>query len=354
MSTEIAIEETQSPKPLPDEKDLTFGRHFTDHMFVMDYKGEWRDPRIVPYAPLTLDPATIVLHYGQAAFEGLKAHKTTDGRILLFRPDAIFKRLNSTNERLCIPPIDETFAVEAVRALVSLDQRWVPGAPGTSLYIRPLVFAADACLGVRSSETFTFIIILSPGGAYFPEGVKPVKIYVEDEYVRAVAGGTGHVKTIGNYAASLKAQALAKEKGYVQVLWLDGVERKYIEEVGSMNVFLKIGDEILTPSLGGSILPGVTRDSVIQLLQAWGENVTERRVSIQEIYAAHAEGALEEAFGTGTAAVISPIGELKWQDEPIAINDGAIGPLTQKLYDTLTGIQRGEVEDTFGWNVEVD
>ncbi|MCR4434235.1 MAG: branched-chain amino acid aminotransferase [Clostridiales bacterium] len=355
MSYQINIEKAKNPKPKPDPKNLGFGKYFTDHMFIMDYtegKG-WHDPRIVPYGPLSLDPSTMVLHYGQAIFEGLKAYRTQDGRVLLFRPSKNMERMNSSNERMCIPPIDEKFAVEAVKTLVNLDKDWIPEGEGTSLYIRPFIFACDPFLGVHPSNTYKFIIILSPSGPYYPGGINPVKIYVESKYVRAVRGGTGFAKTLGNYAASLKAQAEAEKKGYIQVLWLDGVERKYIEEVGAMNVFFKINGEVITPSLEGSILPGITRDSVIELLKSWGMKVTERRLSIQELYDAHARGTFEEAFGTGTAAVISPIGELNWEGKKILINDEKIGETSMKLYNTLTGIQNGRIEDKFGWTVEV-
>jgi branched-chain amino acid aminotransferase len=355
MSLQIRIEKTKTPKQKPDQNKLGFGQYFTDHMFIMDYtegKG-WHDPRIVPYAPLQLDPATMMLHYGQAIFEGMKAYKAKDGRILLFRPKKNMERINISNDRLCIPPIDVDFGVEAVKTIVEVDKDWIPEEEGTSLYIRPFIIATDPFLGVRPSQTYMFIIILSPVGAYYPEGINPVKIYIETEYVRAVKGGVGFAKTCGNYAASIKAQMEAKKKGYTQVLWLDGVERKYIEEVGTMNVFFKINGEIITPSLEGSILAGITRDSSIELLRSWGLKVTERRISIQELYDAHANGTLEEAFGTGTAAVISPIGEFNWNGNIITVNQGKIGEISEKLYNTITGIQNGEIEDIFGWTVEV-
>lgn len=282
---EITIERTQHPKQKPtDQTRLGFGNYYTDHMFLMNYdegKG-WHDPRIVPYGPIELDPAAMCLHYGQEVFEGLKAYRTEDGRILLFRPDRNMARLNSSNERLCIPAIDEAFAVEAIKKLVSVDQDWIPTAEGTSLYIRPFIFATEAQVGVHPAQELLFAIILSPVGAYYPEGLNPVKIYVEDKYVRAVRGGMGYTKTGGNYAASLKAQDEAEKVGYTQVLWLDGVERKYIEEVGTMNVFFVIDDEIVTPELQGSILPGVTRMSCIELLKKQGYKVSERRLSIEE------------------------------------------------------------------------
>jgi len=321
----------------------------------MDYTEGigWHDPRIEPYAPLSLDPSTMVLHYGQAIFEGLKAYKTKDGRVLLFRPRKNMERVNVSNERLCIPPIDPEFAVEAIKAIVKVDQDWIPEAEGTSLYIRPFIISTDPYLGVRASLTYKFIIILSPVGAYYPEGINPVKIYVESNYVRAVKGGIGFAKTPGNYAASLKAQVEAHEKGFTQVLWLDGVEKKYIEEVGTMNVFFKINGEVITPSLEGSILAGITRDSTLALLKDWGVPATERRISIQELFEAHANGQLEEAFGTGTAAVISPMGELNWNGKQILINNGQIGELSAKIYNTITGIQSGTLEDKYGWTVEV-
>lgn len=355
MSEKIKITLTNSPKPKPDQNNLTFGHIFTDHMFIMDYTEGigWHDPRIEPYAPLSLDPSTMVLHYGQAIFEGLKAYKTKDGRILLFRPNKNMERVNVSNERLCIPPIDPEFAVEAIKAIVKVDQDWIPEAEGTSLYIRPFIISTDPYLGVRASLTYKFIIILSPVGAYYPEGINPVKIYVESNYVRAVKGGIGFAKTPGNYAASLKAQVEAHEKGFTQVLWLDGVEKKYIEEVGTMNVFFKINGEVITPSLEGSILAGITRDSTLALLKDWGVPATERRISIQELFEAHANGQLEEAFGTGTAAVISPMGELNWNGKQILINNGQIGELSAKIYNTITGIQSGTLEDKYGWTVEV-
>lgn len=353
---EIRVELTKNPKEKPqDQSKLGFGNYYTDHMFLMNYdEGQgWHDPRIVPYGPIALDPAAMCLHYGQEVFEGLKAYRTNDGRILLFRPDRNMARLNVSNDRLCIPPIDEEFAIEAVKKLVLVDKDWIPTEEGTSLYIRPFIFAVDAHVGVHPAHHLIFAIILSPVGAYYPEGLNPVKIYVEDEYVRAVKGGMGFTKTGGNYAASLKAQAEAEKKGYTQVLWLDGVERKYIEEVGTMNVFFVIDNEVITPELRGSILSGVTRMSCIDILRSWGMKVSERKLSIEEVAKAAEEGRLKEAFGSGTAAVISPIGELRWGDDVMVINDGKIGEISAKLYDNLTGIQWGKLPDEFGWTVEV-
>lgn len=356
MKENIKIELTKNPKQKPaDQSKLGFGNFYTDHMFIMNYdEGEgWHNPRIVPYQPLELDPAAMCLHYGQEVFEGLKAYRADDGRVLLFRPDRNYARLNVSNERLCIPEIDEAFCIEATKKLVDIDKDWIPTAPDSSLYIRPFIIAVDPHVGVHPAHHLMFIIILSPVGAYYPEGLNPVRIYVEDNYVRAVRGGMGFTKTAGNYAASLKAQAEATKLGYTQVLWLDGVERKYIEEVGTMNVFFVIDGEVITPALQGSILSGVTRMSSIEMLRSLGYKVTERKLSIQELAEAYDNGKLDEAFGTGTAAVISPIGELKWGDKVMNINNGEIGEISQKLYDNLTGIQWGKKEDTFGWTVEV-
>jgi branched-chain amino acid aminotransferase len=324
-------------------------------MFVMNYdEGQgWHDPRIVPYGPIELEPAAMCLHYGQSVFEGMKAYRTADNRILLFRPDKNMARLNVSNERLCIPQIDEEFGKYAIEKLVSVDKDWIPTADGTSLYIRPFIFGIDPHVGVHPARHLLFIVICSPVGAYYPEGLNPVKIYVEKNYVRAVKGGMGFTKTAGNYAASLKAQDEAEKQKYTQVLWLDGVERKYIEEVGTMNVFFKIDDEIVTPALQGSILSGITRMSCIEILKSWGLKVSERRISIDELAQAAKEGRLKEAFGSGTAAVISPIGQLKWGDDVMEINNGKIGEVSQRLYDTLTGIQWGKLKDTMGWTVEV-
>ncbi|MHC1685149.1 MAG: branched-chain amino acid aminotransferase [Clostridiaceae bacterium] len=355
MSTEIRFEKATTLKEKPDMNNLGFGNYFTDHMFILDYtegKG-WHDPRIVPYGPLELDPSTMVLHYGQATFEGMKAYRTPDNKVELFRPYKNIERMNISNERLGIPELDVDFAVEAIKELVKLDESWVPNLEGTSLYIRPFVISTDPFLGVRPSYTYKFIVILSPVGAYYAEGINPVKIYVENEYVRAVKGGTGFAKTPGNYAASIKAQMIAHEKGYSQVLWLDGKTQEYIEEVGSMNVFFKINGEVVTPELNGSILEGITRNTVINLLKHWGVPVSERKVSIKEVVEAGKNGTLEEVFGTGTAAVISPVGELKYNEDVVIINEGKIGEISQRIYDTITGIQFGKIKDEFDWMVEV-
>lgn len=353
----IKIEKTTSPNEKPGkENPLKFGTIFTDHMFEMDYeegKG-WYDPRIVPYHKLELEPSAMVFHYGQEMFEGLKAYKTEDGRILLFRPDKNIERANRSNHRLCIPDIPEELFLEALKQVVLVDQDWIPIKPGTSLYIRPFVIATDPFLGVRPSHTYKFMIILSPVGAYYESGLNPVKIWIEDEFVRAVKGGIGEAKTGGNYVASLASQVKAHEEGYSQVLWLDGVHRKYIEEVGAMNIFFRINGTVITPQLNGSILPGVTRDSVITLCKEWNVPVEERIISVEEVVEAARSGALEECFGTGTAAVISPVGELRFEEDRLSIGNGKIGELTQKLYDTITGIQLGKVSGPKGWSVTVN
>ena len=350
---DITLSSTKKEKPQADK--LQFGKTFTDHMFIMDYAlgHGWHDARIIPYQSLSLDPASMIFHYGQSVFEGLKAYLTEKDQVLLFRPDQNFKRFNISNDRLCIPHIDEDFALEALKQLIQIDREWIPTAVGTSLYIRPFIISTEPYLGVAPSTNYQFIIILSPVGSYYKEGLAPIKISVESEYVRAVAGGTGTAKTGGNYASSLKAQQQSGDKGYSQVLWLDGVNRKYIEEVGSMNIFFKIDGEVVTPMVNGSILEGITRKSILQLLRYWDIPVSERRISIDEIKQAYDDGKLEEAFGTGTAAVIAPVGELFWNDEKMTINNGQTGPVSQKLYDTLTGIQTGSLKDPFGWVIEV-
>ena len=351
---EIKITRTTAPKQKPaKDAPLGFGKIFTDHMFVMDYtegKG-WHDARIVPYGEISLEPSAMVFHYGQEMFEGLKAYKGEDGKVRLFRPDMNAKRANQSNKRLCIPEIPEEDFVEAVKAVVKVDEDWIPEADGTSLYIRPFVIATDAFLGVAPSKTYMFIIILAPSGAYYANGLAPVGIWIEDDYVRAVRGGMGFAKTGGNYAASLAAQVKAHDDGYSQVLWLDGVERKYIEEVGAMNIFFKIDGKIITPMLNGSILPGVTRNSVCQLCKSLGYTVEERKVSVDELVEAARTGKLEECFGTGTAAVISPVGKLRYKDDVFEINNNEIGEVSQKLYDTITGIQWGKCEDEFNWTI---
>ena len=348
---ELTIKQADNLKTKPDESKLGFGTIFTDHMFNMDYNPEkgWHSPRIEPYAPIHLDPATMYLHYAQGVFEGLKAYRTESSKIQLFRPQENMKRLNNSCRRLCIPEFDEAFALEAMKQLIAIEKEWVPSQPETSLYVRPTIIATDPFLGVRASFTYRFFIILSPVGAYYPEGFNPVKILVTSDYVRAVRGGVGESKTPGNYAASLLAGEEAHDAGYTQVLWLDGVEQKYLEEVGSMNIFFVIDDEILTPELNGSILPGITRKSVVELAKHWGDKVAERKVSIDELMQAHGSGSLKEVFGAGTAAVISPVGQIKYGDEVITIADNQVGPVAQKYYKAITDIQYGKAEDPMGW-----
>ncbi len=354
----LTIKLTDHPKQKPaDESNIGFGNIFTDHMFIMDYDtsvNDWYDARIVPYGPISLDPSAMCLHYGQEVFEGLKAYRGVDGKIRLFRPDENFKRLNLSNERLSIPKLDEEFAIECLKKLVEIEKDWIPHTPDTSLYIRPFIISTQPNLGVCPSSHYMFIIILSPSGPYYAEGLNPVKIYVEANYVRAVKGGTGMAKTAGNYASSLNSQVEAYEKGYSQALWLDGVERRWIEEVGSMNIFFVIGDEVVTPMLNGSILSGITRKSAIELMRSWGLRVSERRVSIDEVCEAHRQGKLKEAFGTGTAAVISPVGHLRYNDDDFTINGNEIGEISARLYEELTGVQWGKIEDKFGWTVALD
>lgn len=349
---DITITRNPNPKAKPaDESKLGFGRIFTDHMLLMDYdEGQgWHDLRIVPYGDFSLSPAAMVFHYAQEVFEGMKAYRRQDGGIQLFRPADNFARMNRSNERLCIPKIPEEDVLKGLIELVRLEQDWVPSAEGTSLYIRPTIIATEPALGVKASSKYLFFIILSPVGAYYPEGLKPVRIYVEDYYVRATRGGTGETKCGGNYAASILAGEKAHHKGFSQVLWLDGVEKKYIEEVGSMNIFFKIDGKIVTPKLTGSILPGITRNSIIQLAKHQGLEVEERRIAVEELYQAYLAGKLEEVFGSGTAAVVSPVGELVYKDEIMNINNGRMGEFTRYAYNTLTGLQYGRLPDPFGW-----
>lgn len=351
---EIRVERTKTPKEKP-QGTLGFGKVFTDHMLIMDFSRDkgWHDPRVIPYGPIALDPSAMVFHYGQENFEGMKAYRTEDGRTLLFRPWENARRMNNSCDRLCMPQIDEDLWVECVRKAVETDLDWVPTGHGESLYIRPFMIATDPALGVRASDHYYFMVIMSPSGNYYARGLSPVRIYIETEYVRAVKGGTGFTKCGGNYAASIKSQVKAHDAGFDQVLWLDGVHREYIEEVGTMNVFFKIDGEIITPALEGSILPGITRKSSIELLKNHGYRVSERRLSVREVEEAAHAGKLEEIFGTGTAAVISPVGALKIGDEEICINNGEIGPVSKWLFDTLTGIQWGRFPDTNGWTLEV-
>lgn len=353
---EIKITKTTTPKAKPDVSKVAFGTEFTDHMFIMDYTPElgWHDARIVPFGNISLHPATTALHYGAEIFEGMKAYRTPEGKIQMFRPVENARRMNSSADRMCLPAIDENDMLEILETFVRVESDWVPSAPATSLYLRPFMFGCDEHLGVHTVHHSVFMIIASPVGSYYKEGINPVKIMIEDEDVRAVKGGTGYTKCGGNYAASTRAGERAAQKGYSQVLWLDGVERKYIEEVGAMNVMFKINGTVVTPMLSGSILPGITRKSCIDVLKKAGIPVEERLLSVDELVEAMENGTLEEAFGCGTAAVVSPIGELCYKDKKYTVNGGKIGPVTQQLYDTLTGIQWGTVEDSFGWVYPVE
>lgn len=348
---QLTIAKADQLKTKPDDAKLGFGSNFTDHMFNMDYNPQdgWHNPRIEPYASIDMDPATMVLHYGQAVFEGLKAFRTESGAIQLFRPKDNFKRMNNSSRLMCIPDIDEAFALDALKQLLVIEKNWVPSAPETSLYIRPTIIAMDPFLGVRASHTYRFFIILSPVGAYYAEGFNPVKIWVTKNHVRAVRGGVGEAKTPGNYAASLYAADQAHQQGYTQVLWLDGIEQQYIEEVGAMNIFFVIDDELITPMLSGSILSGITRDTVIALAKMWNLKVAERKISIAEVMDAHASGKLKEIFGSGTAAVISPVGELNYNEQVITVGGGKVGPMANKFYKSISDIQYGKAEDPAGW-----
>lgn len=353
---EISITKTTSPKEKPEETNLGFGKYFTDHMFLMDYTPDkgWHDARIVPFENLSLHPAATVFHYGAEIFEGLKAYRTASGEVQLFRPTENIARLNNSAERLCLPQLDPDDALQALKTFVSVEKDWVPHTAGTSLYLRPFMFGNDESLGVHSIHNATFVIIASPVGNYYAEGLAPVKIMIEAKDVRTVRGGTGYAKCGGNYAASMRAGHKAEESGFSQVLWLDGVERKYIEEVGAMNVMFKINGTVVTPALTGSILPGITRKSIIQVLKDMNIPVEERLFSVDELAKAVWEGTLEEAWGCGTAAVVSPIGDLRYLDHDYIISGGKIGKLTQTLYDKLTGIQWGRLPDPYGWTVKID
>lgn len=356
MKYEISITKTNCPKAKPqDESKLGFGKIFTDHMFLMDYsEGEgWHNGRIVPFGPIPTNPASTVFHYGAEIFEGMKAYRAANGKIQLFRPMENIKRLNNSAERLCLPQLDEEGCLDILKTMVELEKDWVPHSEGTSLYIRPFLYGNDPHLGVHAVKNAVFAVICSPVGAYYAEGINPVKIAIESEDVRAVRGGTGYAKCGGNYAASLRAGQRAEEKGYTQVLWLDGVHRKYIEEVGAMNVMFKINGKIVTPALTGSVLPGITRKSCVELLKDWGYTVEERAFSVDELFEAAENGTLEEAWGTGTAAVVSPIGHLFYNGKEYTVANNEIGELTQKLYDELTGIQWGKCTDKHGWTEEV-
>jgi len=354
MKIKVNLSTHLKEKPT-DESKLGFGQIFTDHMLLMDYDAGrgWYNARIEPYGALKLDPAAVCLHYGQEIFEGLKAYYGKDGGIYLFRPYDNFKRLNGSARRVCMPELDTELAMEALKKLILIDREWIPQTRGTSLYIRPTMLATEPFLGVRAANRYLFYIIIGPVGSYYPEGLNPVKIYVEDRYVRAVAGGTGEAKTGGNYAASLLAAAEAEKKGFTQVLWLDGCEKMWVEEVGAMNMFFVIGDEVITAPLTGSILGGITRDSVIKIVRDWGLKIKEKSVSINDVLTAASSGKLKEAFGTGTAAVISPVGQITYKDKNYIIANGKMGELSQKLYDEIIAIQYAEKPDLYGWTEKI-
>ncbi len=356
LDLEIQITKTTTPKPKPtDENKLGFGKIFTDYMFIVEYEEDigWHDARIVPYGSLSIDPASPVLHYAQEIFEGLKAYKREDGGIQLFRPIENALRMNCSAQRLCMPTLDPEFQLKAMKTLVALEKDWVPSTMGTSLYIRPMMIAHGAQLGVHPAKHFLYVIICSPSGSYYENGIRPLRIHIEDLHVRAVKGGIGGAKTGGNYAASLKAAFDAAKKGFDQVLWLDGRENKYIEEVGAMNIMLVIDDKIITAPIEGSILDGITRKSIIRLAKDMGYEIEERHISVDQLFESYNNGSLTEAFGTGTAAVISPIGELVYRNKSIILNDGKIGKFAHLFYNTLVGIQRGHLPDPYGWIVEV-
>ncbi len=359
LHTELEITVNKVPadqrRPRPDQNNLGFGQYFSDHMFVMRWTREqgWHQARICPYGDFSIDPAAMVFHYGQAIFEGLKAYRTRDGEILLFRPGKNLERMNRSALRMCMPRIPEGRILQALKSLVYLDRDWIPTAEGATLYLRPTMIATEPALGLRPSDEYIFFIIASPVGAYYAEGFNPVRIYVEDQYVRAVPGGVGEAKTAGNYAASVKALTEAQKKGYSQVLWLDALEHRYIEEVGTSNAFFVIDGELITPPLSGTILPGVTRDSVLQLARDWGLPAHERAITIDEVVAAADNGTLQEVFSTGTAAVISPLGELCYRDRVITVNNGETGPLARRFFDTLQGIQFGQLPDPHNWMIRV-
>ena len=348
----IKFEERKELKTKPaKDAELGFGRIFTDYMILADYTPEegWHDARIVPYGPLNYNPGAMILHYGQSTFEGLKAYYIDEHAIHLFRPEKNFERMNNSNERLCIPKIDPKEFTEYIIEALKIEKDWIPKENGKSLYIRPMIVATDECLGVHASKTYQFVCMFCPVASYYKNGIEPVKIYVEHDYKRAVKGGTGFAKTAANYAQSLRSQEEAELAGYAQVLWLDAIERKYIEEVGSMNIMFVIDDTVVTPELNGSILPGITRASALELLRDKGYKVEERKISIDELIGAAKEGRLKEVFGTGTAAVISPVGEILYEGTHYVINDGKIGPVAQDIYDTITDTQYGRIEDKYNW-----
>jgi branched-chain amino acid aminotransferase len=356
MKIKVKRVEPHKMKPKPrDESKLGFGRIFTDHFFIVKHDADkgWHGATIEPWRPLSLDPASMCLHYGQEIFEGMKAYRGDDDSIYLFRPEENIKRMARSAERLCMPPMDEEMFMEALKKLILLEKDWVPHGEGTSLYIRPTMIATEVALGVHPANEYLFFIILCPVGAYYPEGFGPTKIYVSEQYTRSAPGGVGDCKAAGNYAASLYASREASAMGYTQVLWLDAKERAHVEEVGTSNIFFLVGDELITPPLSGSILPGVTRDSVIRLAASWGVTVREKQLSIDELLRANADGTLKEAFASGTAAIVSPVGQMYYRGREYVIGDGGIGPLTDRLYHEILEIQYGKKEDPFGWRVKI-
>jgi len=356
MEIKIVKVEPEKMKAKPsDESKLGFGKIFTDHFFTMQYHADrgWYNAMIEPYRLISLEPTAMCLHYGQEIFEGLKAYRGKDNQIFLFRPYENIKRMNASAERLCMPKVDPELFMTSLKKLVLMEKDWIPRTRGASLYIRPTMIATEAALGVHNANEYLFFIVVGPVGVYYPQGFSPTSMYVTDDYVRAVRGGIGNIKAAGNYAASLLASKAAMEKGFTQVLWLDAIERKYIEEVGTSNVFFLIGDELITPPLGGSILPGVTRNSIIQIARSWNISVSERPVSMDEILDTSSNGTLKEAFASGTAAIVSPIGKISYRERAIIINEGKTGNLTEKLYNEILQIQYGEKDDPFGWRMPV-
>lgn len=356
MELEVAIEKTNQPKPRPSDENYGFGRYFSDHMFMVEYSDvlKWHAPRIMPYQSLRLDPGAAVLHYGQAIFEGMKAFRGDDGKVRLFRPEMNWKRMKASADRLCMQMPGYDVFLEGLTRLVKTDSEWVPKAQQTALYLRPTLIGTEAFLGVRPAEGYLFYVIGSPVGSYYGgDGLSTVKIWVERHFSRAAPGGVGAAKAGGNYAASLMAARDAKKRGYAQVLWLDACQKKYVEEVGTMNVFFRIGNTVITPPLGGTILPGITRDSAIKILEGQGVRVEQRPLSIDEIIGAHDKGELLEVFGTGTAASISPVGALGLEDRILTINEGRVGEVSTNLFKSITDIQYGRTPDSFGWTVEI-
>lgn len=349
------VTRNSSPKPIPEDVGDTFGAYFTDHMFLMNYKtGKgWHDHRIVPFGPVPMHPSASAIQYGQSIFDGYKAYRCEDGMVRLFRPHAHIDRINKSTARMCMPAVDPQELINAMVQLVDLDRDWIPHQKGKALYVRQTMIGTEGFMAVRPANEYLFMLFLSPVGNYYAEGVNPVKILVSDTYVRAARGGIGAAKAAANYGASLLATEDAKRKGYTQVLWLDSVERRFIEEVGTMNIMLKIGNEIVTPPLSDSILPGVTRLSALQLMREWGLTVSERQVDINDLIAGVRSGLVDEVWGVGTAAVVSPVGQLSYRDETVVVGGGKTGAVTQRLYDSVTRLHTMGGDDPYGWRVNV-